>query len=67
MEGGYRLIIEYEKNKSDEILRFKRDFYVFRLPAAYAGEPVESRTKPPPVEKKIETSGSVQKAPDKRC
>lgn len=65
LEGAYKLIIEYQRDKSDEILRFERVFYVYRLIGAYTGDPVESRTLPPPVEKKIETSGSVQKTPDR--
>lgn len=67
MEGGHKLIIEYKKNKSDEILKFERVFYVYRLTASYSGEPVISPSKPPSVEKRIETSGSVQKTPDKNA
>ena len=65
LEGGYKLLIEYQKNKSDEILKFERVFYVYRLIAAYSAEPVKSPDVPPTLEKKVETSGSVQKTSDK--
>lgn len=66
IEGGYKLIIEYKKIKSDEILRFEKVFYVYRLVTGSLTEPVKSLTPEPKAETEIQVSVPVSKAPEKK-
>ena len=66
IEGGYKLIIEYKKIKSDEILRFEKVFYVYRLVTGSLTEPVKPLTPEPKAETEIQVSVPVSKAPEKK-